>query len=331
MVKKILRLKVVILFALSCTLFLSACSRDEEPILIEQISEDRLLGQVNSLSLTQISSHMIADMEIEGSLPFPGESLHGKPNQTVYKFYVANPPKHLQRVLVRLDPPSKEAKDRIIFGLQKNSRGNFSYSRTLPLGGRYTVRYELVYSTPYRTQYLTPRDGYIDNTFVDFSGGVKKLVWPFGADGSSWGSRNGWQVSCGHGCNAHTIAKNEYYSVDWNIRRSPYVSAEGREIRSPLDGYVSRCLYHESGGNLITIYQVIGDKTYYFQVGHLQNLPSLKVGQYVRAGITKIGTVGKTGNASGPHAHTSLKFGGIFGTSTEFDFSARWCLSSVFS
>ena len=69
MVKKILRLKVVILFALSCTLFLSACSRDEEPILTEQISEDRLLGQVNSLSLTQISSHMIADMEIEGSLP----------------------------------------------------------------------------------------------------------------------------------------------------------------------------------------------------------------------------------------------------------------------
>lgn len=79
MVKKILRLKVVILFTLSCTLFLSACSRDEEPILTEQISEDRLLGQVNSLSLTQISSHMIADMEIEGSLPFPGESLHGKP------------------------------------------------------------------------------------------------------------------------------------------------------------------------------------------------------------------------------------------------------------
>lgn len=69
MVKKILRLKVMILFALSCTLFLSACPRDEEPILTEQISEDRLLGQVNSLSLTQISSHMIADMEIEGSLP----------------------------------------------------------------------------------------------------------------------------------------------------------------------------------------------------------------------------------------------------------------------
>ena len=59
----------MILFALSCTLFLSACPRDEEPILTEQISEDRLLGQVNSLSLTQISSHMIADMEIEGSLP----------------------------------------------------------------------------------------------------------------------------------------------------------------------------------------------------------------------------------------------------------------------
>lgn len=37
--------------------------------MTEQISEDRLLGQVNSLSLTQISSHMIADMEIEGSLP----------------------------------------------------------------------------------------------------------------------------------------------------------------------------------------------------------------------------------------------------------------------
>lgn len=72
----------------------------------------------------------------------------------------------------------------------------------------------------------------------------------------------------------------------------------GTEIKAPKDGIVEKVYYNSSGGNQIIIAHPDGNKTGY---AHLDTT-NVEVNQIVKQGFI-IGTVGKTGQVTGPHLH----------------------------
>lgn len=83
-------------------------------------------------------------------------------------------------------------------------------------------------------------------------------------------------------------------------------AAEGTPVLAAADGVVRTAGVHSSYGNYIRILHADGDETLY---AHLQYL-FVHVGQPVSAG-TCLGTVGETGNATGPHLHFEILHKGI--------------------
>ena len=87
---------------------------------------------------------------------------------------------------------------------------------------------------------------------------------------------------------------------------------ENTVIYSPLDGYVeSVSSYSVSGlgqSKFVSIIQYMPQGKYRFYVAHL-NQQLVTEGQYVQAGKTPIGVLGKTG-ATSPHAHCNLRLNG---------------------
>ena len=79
---------------------------------------------------------------------------------------------------------------------------------------------------------------------------------------------------------------------------------EGGEVTA--DGVVRYAGVHSSYGNYLRILHENGDETLY---AHLQYL-FVHTGQIVFAGEC-LGTVGRTGNATGPHLHFELLHKGI--------------------
>ncbi len=142
------------------------------------------------------------------------------------------------------------------------------------------------------------------------------IAWPFGADGSSWNNRKGWKGGDETGCGSEGYGPRQgthrYYgkraddtfAVDWNqCGGKDY----GKEFRSPLDGKVINVRHGKKGyGNYVDIQQInqMGEKVV-FRIAHLKSI-AVHVGQQVKAGKTKIGNIGKSGNVTGPHAHCAL-------------------------
>ncbi|MDR0607487.1 MAG: M23 family metallopeptidase [Candidatus Peribacteria bacterium] len=194
------------------------------------------------------------------------------------------------------------------------ANGNWSKEMTLLQPGRYTFTYA-VYRNNTCFNY-TPTPNYVDNTVVNMSGATKKIVWPFGADGSSWNDKNpssgvgAWYITCGPGQGTYTGTESQ--AQDWARN-----SCQGATIKSPLDGIVfKKEQYH--GGNIIGIQQTVGTTEYKLSINHLDSYATgISVGSYVKAGVTVIGYVGQTGNATGPHAHIHIK---VNSNSVPFDF-----------
>jgi hypothetical protein len=287
---------------------LSSCDDIVVPTSIEESIDE------SSSSITTRAGGADYGIQIIGTPPFSSaEPVHGLPGVTSYKFFVGNPPTGTTGVTIIFTAPDGS---NYPHSMTQNSSGNWYKQMTLSQSGHYTVVYRIYQGSSYTT--VTPIPSYVDNTRVDVSGITKKLIWPFGADGSTWTNQASWVMTCGHGCNMHTVAEGQYYSLDWANGTS------GAAIKSPLDGIVVRKRFHVDGGNQIGIEQTIGSMTYFFQVGHLQDFASgIAIDSYVQAGITTIGYVGSTGNVTGPHAHTSLKANSLSGASTPFDFSAQ--------
>lgn len=83
-------------------------------------------------------------------------------------------------------------------------------------------------------------------------------------------------------------------------------AAEGTAVLAAADGVVRVAGTHSSYGNYLRILHENGDETLY---AHLQYL-FVRVGQRVEAGA-RLGTVGQTGNATGPHLHFELLHQGV--------------------
>lgn len=83
-------------------------------------------------------------------------------------------------------------------------------------------------------------------------------------------------------------------------------AAEGTAVLAAADGIVRYAGTHNSYGNYVRILHSNGDETLY---AHMQYL-FVHAGEQVSAGDC-LGTVGETGNATGPHLHFELLHKGI--------------------
>lgn len=83
-------------------------------------------------------------------------------------------------------------------------------------------------------------------------------------------------------------------------------AAQGTPVLAAADGVVRFAGAHSSYGNYVRIVHAAGDETLY---AHLQYL-FVRTGQRVEAGQT-LGTVGETGNATGPHLHFEILHKGL--------------------
>ena len=306
----------------------SSCDKNEE---LNQVPQTET--KETRASALRSASALSYGMHIVGPLPY-ADPLHGRPNETTYKFYVANPPSDLQGVVIVFSTPAGGKVTRV---MQKNSAGNFFHEQTLSQSGRYEVKYLLRYRTPKAEKTVVPASGFIDNTLVNFDGTTKKLVWPFGADRSSWNNRIGlygqrWHggqeggSGNGYGQGGH-VGVSEYYSDDWN--RGSGDQDNGAVIRSPLDGIVEEVSSQRIKGQLVEskyvaiVQKTASGKVYRFYVSHLKE-QGVKKGQYVQAGVTVIGLLGNTGTKYS-HAHCNLRdVTNGKKVSVPFDFSAQW-------
>ncbi len=82
-------------------------------------------------------------------------------------------------------------------------------------------------------------------------------------------------------------------------------AAQGTPVRAAAAGVVRRAAFQKSYGNYLRVLHTGGDETLY---AHMQYL-FVRPGQTVRQGEL-LGTVGRTGDATGPHLHFELLHGG---------------------
>lgn len=83
-------------------------------------------------------------------------------------------------------------------------------------------------------------------------------------------------------------------------------AAQGTAVAAAADGVVRVAASHKSYGNYLRILHADGDETLY---AHMQYL-FVKTGEAVTAGQI-LGTVGATGNATGPHLHFEILHKGL--------------------
>lgn len=241
----------------------------------------------------------------------------GKPNVTNYYFQVYDPA-GLLSLSVKL---YEKATGNITYMSMARIGNYWALSTRIPSNGWFDWRY--VYS--FNKGNISNNAYTLCNTNNTFSStDFSSITWPFGADGSTFTNRYGWVGAeepggCGNGWNEgghhyYNCGADDSYAEDWNKNCSTPYADDGAIFRSPLDGKIVRVFIdspsnHNGGyGNAIDIQQEAANgNIYIFRIAHLKYPPSVFLGNYVRAGSTKIGNVGISGGTStAPHAHCAL-------------------------
>lgn len=248
----------------------------------------------------------------------------GTPSSTNYVFQISDPTNSLGStsgvISVKL---YERATGVTTYKPMTLSSGFWTTSTQLTQNGWYDYRY--VYTSNY--QPISGNPSYeMCNTRTNYVvSGTSSIRWPFGADGSSWSNRLGWNGGsepggCGNGPGAglHTdqgcYAKDQQ-ADDWNKNTASCGSPTldlGATVKSPLDGKVVYVGNDGSSyGNRVDIEQTTSSgATIRFRIAHL-NSTSITLTSWVKAGVTNIGTVGNSGvPAQGPHAHCVLYLNG---------------------
>lgn len=121
-----------------------------------------------------------------------------------------------------------------------------------------------------------------------------RLVFPLPGGNCEKTSAYGWRTDPmgGQGSDFHT--------------GEDLAAPQGTAIFAAADGVVRYAGVHSSYGNYLRILHGNGDETLY---AHLQYV-FVRTGQTVKAGET-LGTVGETGNATGPHLHFEILHQGV--------------------
>ena len=123
---------------------------------------------------------------------------------------------------------------------------------------------------------------------------AQPLVFPLEGGQATWTSGYGWRADPMGGSGSDFHLGNDL------------AAAEGTAVLAAAGGVVRVAGTHSSYGNYLRILHEDGDETLY---AHLQYL-FVRAGQQVEAG-ERLGTVGQTGNTTGPHLHFELLHQGI--------------------
>lgn len=117
-----------------------------------------------------------------------------------------------------------------------------------------------------------------------------------------WPTDSGWVISSNYGyrINPITGARELHGAID--IAGTGY----GSNIYTANSGTVYKISYDNVNGNHIVINHNNG---YYTQYNHMSRIETLKIGQTVEKGQV-IGYVGMSGQATGPHLHFAMWYGG---------------------
>ena len=106
------------------------------------------------------------------------------------------------------------------------------------------------------------------------------------------------------------MAKDDEYYMRLALKEAQRAYAEDEvpvgAVLAAADGVVRMAGRHKSYGNYLRVLHADGDETLY---AHLQYL-FVRAGEAVSAGQT-LGTVGQTGNATGPHLHFEILHRGL--------------------
>lgn len=113
----------------------------------------------------------------------------------------------------------------------------------------------------------------------------------------------GFSCTSGYGWRQDPVAADG--SEDFHTGKD-LAAAEGTPVYAAADGTVRAAALGSSYGNYVRILHEAGDETLY---AHMQYV-FVRPGQQVRQG-QQIGTVGQTGNVTGPHLHFELLHAGI--------------------
>ncbi len=136
---------------------------------------------------------------------------------------------------------------------------------------------------------------------------ITPLFMPF-LDGTTWTVGG---IGSFYGDYAHSDANNDYYGTDWNKgNHGAYEEDLGQYLFPVAPGKILDVGYLPKGyGNYIKIDHGQGVTTLY---GHLLTVNYGKNDVGIDVGINDIlGTVGSSGNSSGPHLHLSFRVNGV--------------------
>ncbi|MBR1611236.1 MAG: hypothetical protein IJ672_07135 [Methanobrevibacter sp.] len=102
---------------------LTSCENDQDLSLSNQINDSKLFEQKNAIqSRRSVFNNCGIQIKPGEVQPFPGEPVHGLPNQTIYKFFVGNPSSDVIKVEVMFSAPDGNT---YYDYMQKNSSGNW--------------------------------------------------------------------------------------------------------------------------------------------------------------------------------------------------------------
>ena len=129
-----------------------------------------------------------------------------------------------------------------------------------------------------------------------------KRTYGIGSSTWLWPTDSGWTISSGYSyrINPVTGARELHGALD--IAGTGY----GSNVYASNSGVIVTKSYTSTAGNYIVINHNNG---YYTQYNHMSRFESLSVGDYVEKGQV-IGYVGMTGQATGPHLHFAVWYGG---------------------
>lgn len=119
----------------------------------------------------------------------------------------------------------------------------------------------------------------------------------------SWTKPVNGRFTSGYGYRVHPIygTGRMHYGVD-------FANSIGTPVVSAADGVVSYAAPFSTYGNVVMVTHNIDGKTFTSLYAHMNNIGA-SVGQSVSKG-QQIGTVGNTGNSTGPHLHFEIHVGG---------------------
>ncbi len=296
-----IRFSLIVVITTIIGISLASCEKEQldaqTPVLGNKNS-------INSKSRHNKKSAYVGIIEKEVSPKF------GKPNQTIYHFEVEIPFNPVGGVAVKL---YEQATGNVLYLNMYKILGSYILDTYIEENGVYAYRYVNALTH----EALSNSSSFkLTNSNVTFTRPNSHLVWPLGADGSSWNNRKNWHgsdegsSSCGGyppGQGTHTwqgFHADDSKAEDWNRCGG---GDAGKSFRSPFDGIVRKAGWNPTGyGNCVLVEQTNqSGNIYLFRVAHFQSI-SVSEGQYVKAGITELGKIGNTGNSSGAHAHCVL-------------------------